>query len=168
MLVCSSWVTDCEVWTPIKLNQRLSIGICCFSKKLYAALRSKSKNQLPRNQNNVFKWSEMSTHRRLFKSVCTIKIQLSVVINWMWSSTQRGHQLNVVINSVWSSTERGHQLSVVINWAWSSTEHGHQLSMVINWAWSSTECGHQLSMIINSAWSSTQHGHQLSVVIIRS
>ena len=34
------------------------IGICCFSTKL-AALRSKSKNWLARNQNNVSEWGDM-------------------------------------------------------------------------------------------------------------
>ena len=33
------------------------IGICCFSTK-HAALRSKSKDWLSRNQNNVSKWSD--------------------------------------------------------------------------------------------------------------
>jgi hypothetical protein len=36
------------------------IGICCFSTK-HAALRSKSKDWLARNQNNVSEWSDMST-----------------------------------------------------------------------------------------------------------
>ena len=36
------------------------IGICCFSAK-HVALRSKSKDLLARNQNNVSKWSDMST-----------------------------------------------------------------------------------------------------------
>jgi hypothetical protein len=35
------------------------IGICCFSTK-HAALRSKSKDWLARNQNNVFEWSDLS------------------------------------------------------------------------------------------------------------
>jgi hypothetical protein len=42
------------------------IGICCFSAK-YAALRSKSKDWLARNQNNVSEWSDMSTHVLLFQ-----------------------------------------------------------------------------------------------------
>ena len=37
------------------------IGICCFSVK-HTALRRKSKDWLARNQNNVFEWSDMSTH----------------------------------------------------------------------------------------------------------
>ena len=36
------------------------IGICCFSTK-HAALRSKSKDWMARNQNNVSEWSDMST-----------------------------------------------------------------------------------------------------------
>jgi hypothetical protein len=36
------------------------IGIGCFSTK-HAALRSKNKNWLAQNQNNVSKWSDMST-----------------------------------------------------------------------------------------------------------
>ena len=38
------------------------IGICCFSAK-HAALRSKNKDWLARNQNNVSEWSDMSTRR---------------------------------------------------------------------------------------------------------
>ena len=36
------------------------IGMCCFSAK-HAALRRKSTDWLPRNQNNVSEWSDMST-----------------------------------------------------------------------------------------------------------
>ena len=35
------------------------IGICCFSAN-HTALRSKSKDWLARNQNNVSEWSDMS------------------------------------------------------------------------------------------------------------
>ena len=37
-----------------------AIGICCFSDK-HAALKRKSKDWSARNQNNVSKWSDMST-----------------------------------------------------------------------------------------------------------
>ena len=37
------------------------IGICCFSAK-HAALRSKSKDWLAQNQDNVSKWRDISTH----------------------------------------------------------------------------------------------------------
>jgi len=36
------------------------IGICCFSVK-HTALRSKNKDWLVRNQDNVSEWSDMST-----------------------------------------------------------------------------------------------------------
>ena len=43
-----------------------TIGICCFSAK-HAALRSKSKDWLARNQNNVSQWSDISTRGLLFQ-----------------------------------------------------------------------------------------------------
>ena len=42
------------------------IGISCFSAK-HTALRSKSKDWLARNQNNVSEWSDMSTCGLLFQ-----------------------------------------------------------------------------------------------------
>ena len=42
------------------------IGICYFSGK-HAALRSKNKDGLTRNQNNVCVWSNMSTSGLLFQ-----------------------------------------------------------------------------------------------------
>ena len=42
------------------------IGICCFSAK-DVALRSKNKDWLARNQNNVSEWSDMSTRGLLFQ-----------------------------------------------------------------------------------------------------
>jgi hypothetical protein len=41
------------------------IGIYCFSAK-HAALRSKNKDWLARNQNNVSEWGDMSTRGLLF------------------------------------------------------------------------------------------------------
>ena len=55
------------------------IGICCFSAK-HAALRSKRKDGLARNQNNVSEWGDMSIRGLLFLSACTIKIKLSVLV----------------------------------------------------------------------------------------
>jgi len=46
------------------------IGICCFSTK-HAALRSKSKGWLARNQDNVSEWSDMSTRGLLFQWAST-------------------------------------------------------------------------------------------------
>ena len=42
------------------------MGICCFSAK-QAALRTKSKDWLDRNQDNVFEWSDMSNCKLLFQ-----------------------------------------------------------------------------------------------------
>jgi hypothetical protein len=42
------------------------IGICYFSAK-HAALRSKSKDWLARNQNNVSEWGDMSIRGLLFQ-----------------------------------------------------------------------------------------------------
>ena len=56
-----------------------NIGICCFSAK-HAALRRKSKDWLARNQNNVSKWSDISTRGLFFQWASTIKIQLSVLV----------------------------------------------------------------------------------------
>ena len=42
------------------------MGICCFSAE-HAALRSKSKDCLARNQNNVSQWSDMSIRGLLFQ-----------------------------------------------------------------------------------------------------
>ena len=55
------------------------IGISCFSAK-HAALRRKSKDWSVRNQNNVFEWSDMSTHGLLFQWASTIKVQLNVLV----------------------------------------------------------------------------------------
>ena len=42
------------------------IGICCFSTK-YPTLRSKNKDWLAGNQNNVSEWGDMSIHGLLFQ-----------------------------------------------------------------------------------------------------
>ena len=55
------------------------IGICCFPAK-HAALRSKSKDWLPRNQENVFEWGDMFIRELLFQWASTIKIQLSLLV----------------------------------------------------------------------------------------
>ena len=43
------------------------IGICCFSAR-HAALRSKSKDWLAWNKNNVSDWGDMSIHRLVLVS----------------------------------------------------------------------------------------------------
>ena len=47
------------------------ISICCFSSK-HSALRSKNKDCLALNQNNVSEWSNMSLHRLLFQQASPI------------------------------------------------------------------------------------------------
>jgi hypothetical protein len=59
--VLASSTVDCG-FEPDWVN----IGICCFSAK-HAALRSKSKGWLARNQVNVSKWSDMSILGLLFQ-----------------------------------------------------------------------------------------------------
>ena len=55
------------------------IGICCFLAKP-AALRSKSKDWLVRNRDNVSEWGDMSIRGLLFQRASTINIQLSVLV----------------------------------------------------------------------------------------
>jgi len=43
-------------------SKNYTIGSCCFSAK-HAALGSKNKDWPARNQDNVFKWSNMSTNQ---------------------------------------------------------------------------------------------------------
>ena len=47
---------------------------------LHTALRSKRKDWLARDQNNVFEWSDMSTCGLLFLWASTINIQLSLLV----------------------------------------------------------------------------------------
>jgi hypothetical protein len=53
-------------------------GFCCFSAK-HAALMSKSKDWLDRNQNKVSVWGDMSTSR-LCQRVATVKTKLRVLV----------------------------------------------------------------------------------------
>ena len=55
-------VVDRGFELPSGQTNDYEMGICCFFAK-HAALRSKSKYWLARNQNNVSKWSDMSTPR---------------------------------------------------------------------------------------------------------
>jgi hypothetical protein len=56
--------------------------ICCFFAKR-AALRSKSKDWLACNRDNIVSdWSDMSTHRRLFQCPSILKFQLNVLVQY--------------------------------------------------------------------------------------
>ena len=55
------------------------ICICCIS-SYHASLKSKSKDWLARNQDNVFEWSDMSIYGPLFQRDSTVKIHQSVLV----------------------------------------------------------------------------------------
>jgi hypothetical protein len=57
--VLTSSVVDREFQLPSGQTKDYKIGICCFSAK-HAALRSKSKDWLAQNQNNLSEWSDTS------------------------------------------------------------------------------------------------------------
>ena len=48
------------------LTKDYAIGMCCFSAN-HLSLRSKNKDWLARNQNNVSEWSDMSIRGLLFQ-----------------------------------------------------------------------------------------------------
>ena len=52
-------MVDCGFESWLGQTKDYEIGICCFSAK-YAALRRKSNDWLPGNQENVSKWGDMS------------------------------------------------------------------------------------------------------------
>ena len=64
--VLASSAINCGFEPRSGQTKEYKIGMCCFSAK-HAALRSKSKDWLARNQNNVSKWSDMSTRELLFQ-----------------------------------------------------------------------------------------------------
>ena len=53
-------------WVRALVKPEYKISICCFSSK-HASLRSKSKDELSRNQNNVSQLNNMSTRELLFQ-----------------------------------------------------------------------------------------------------
>ena len=64
--VLSSSVVDRGFEPRSGQTKDYKIDICCFSAK-HTALRSKSKDWLAQNQNNVSKWSDMSIRGLLFQ-----------------------------------------------------------------------------------------------------
>jgi len=71
-----SSTVDCQFWSC--QSKEYKNGICYFSVK-HTVLRSKSKDCLAWNQDNVFEWSDMSTCR-MFQCGSTRKIQLSMLV----------------------------------------------------------------------------------------
>ena len=57
------------------------IDMCCFSAK-HAALWEKNKYLLARNQDNVSEWDDMAIRELLIQWASTIKIQLSVLVQY--------------------------------------------------------------------------------------
>ncbi len=64
--VLASSAVDCRFEPRSGQTKDYEIGICCFSAK-QAALSSKRKDWLARNQNNVYEWSDISTRELLFQ-----------------------------------------------------------------------------------------------------
>jgi uncharacterized protein YaeQ len=79
MTVLASRAVDREFESRSGQPKDHHIGICCFSAK-HVALRRKSKDWLPQNQDNVSGWGNMSIRGLLFQRASTIKIQLSVLV----------------------------------------------------------------------------------------
>ena len=77
--VLASSGEDCGFEPRSGQTKDYKIGICCFSAK-NTALRSKSKDWLARNQNNVSEWNDMSIRGLLFPWSSTIKIQIRVLV----------------------------------------------------------------------------------------
>jgi hypothetical protein len=77
--VLASSVVDRGFGTRSGQTKDYKIGICCFSVK-HAALKSKSKDWLALNQNNVTEWSDIFTRGLLFQRVSTMKIQLTMLV----------------------------------------------------------------------------------------
>ena len=66
--VLASSAVDYELEPRLGQTKDYKIGICCFFAILkHAALRSKSKDWLARNQDNVSEWGDMSICRLLFQ-----------------------------------------------------------------------------------------------------
>ena len=62
----------------VKLKTIKLVGISCFSAE-HAAIRSKSKDWFARYQDNVSEFSDIYTHRLLFRWASTIIIQVFVL-----------------------------------------------------------------------------------------
>jgi hypothetical protein len=75
------------------------IGICCFSNK-HTSLRSKNKDWLAQNQDNVSECSDLSTRKLLFQWPSTIKIHLGVFVWYKWTSLS-SHQNVTFFTKIW-------------------------------------------------------------------
>jgi hypothetical protein len=66
-----------EPWSGDTKNYQMCI--CCFS-TYHTTLRSKSRDWLPRNQNNMSDWDDMFTCRQLYQWASAINIQQSLLV----------------------------------------------------------------------------------------
>ena len=80
VMVIASSVVD-RVFEPRSGQTKDYKTVICYFSANHAALRSKSKDWLARNQENVSEWSDMWTRRLFFQWASTINIQLSVLGN---------------------------------------------------------------------------------------
>jgi hypothetical protein len=64
--VLDSSAVDCGFEARLGKTKDYEIGIYCFSAK-HVALRSKSKDRLSQNQDNMSEWSDMSIRGLLFQ-----------------------------------------------------------------------------------------------------
>ena len=71
-----SWVSRSNQVKPKTI--KLVLATC----HLRYMTRSKSKDCLTQNQDNVSKWSDIFTHGLLFQSASTVKIQLSLLVEY--------------------------------------------------------------------------------------
>ena len=81
--VLASSAIDCGFEPRLGQTKEYKIGMCCFSAK-HAALRSKSKDWLARNQNNVFEllYKENVRCTQLMRRLLQLVIRQKFVI-WM-------------------------------------------------------------------------------------
>jgi hypothetical protein len=74
---CLALVQDKKIWSWVWGRGKQNILRLVF---VASPLRSKSKDWLARNQDNVSEWSNMSFCGLLFQSVIAVEIQLSVLV----------------------------------------------------------------------------------------
>jgi hypothetical protein len=105
--------------------------ICCFSAK-HAALRSKSKDWLARNLDNVFQWSSISTVLLLFQWTSTIK-------NPTEQSRHHHHLIDCNLYTWWYSWNIAH-LALNNNQSLTLLSIYRRLELATKKLWSQTLC----------------------------
>ena len=82
-MVCVVSSSPVDRWFELQSGQTkdFKIGICWFSAKQAASSR-KGIDLLAQNQENMSDWSDMFTRGQLFQWASTIKIKLSVLVQY--------------------------------------------------------------------------------------